>query len=174
MIAIFLAKSDIVPLLLFLGVIAVIVVVSKMVNAIKQLGAKLERFGQGGMSRSNRAGPPPLPGQGRPGAGAHRPPTRWRPGDLIAPADSRRRADPSKRRPVPPQIPLAKGVSPKTSKPTPAKLPPAPSLPAVVHHAVAPTIAAAAVRRWLTPETLGSQFILTEVLNRPVALRDEW
>ena len=32
---------------------------------------------------------------------------------------------------------------------------------------------ATAIRRWLTPQTLRSQFILTELLHPPLALRDD-
>jgi len=59
------------------------------------------------------------------------------------------------------------------------ELPPLPSAPRPIdapptsrEKAPAATANAAALSRWLTPETLRSQFILTEILQPPLALRE--
>jgi hypothetical protein len=80
----------------------------------------------------------------------------------VAPAQSRVRrqsATSNVRTSTPPPVP---------SSAAPAKIaspaPPAPSMPTRVD--------ARALHRWLTPATLRRQFMLTEVLQPPIALRD--
>jgi hypothetical protein len=60
-------------------------------------------------------------------------------------------------RPAPPQVAtVARPIQSRTATPTTA----------------APTQSAAAIRKWLSPATLRNQFLLTEILQPPLALRD--
>ena len=77
------------------------------------------------------------------------------------------------RQPRPPAVPLAPPVEPALGR---APLSPdagtASAAPAGRGEAARPPVGAVAIARWLTPQTLRSQFILTEILQPPVALRD--
>jgi len=76
----------------------------------------------------------------------------------------------AQRRPKKQKAPAAQAT------PLSAPLPPLPAAPEVPQASTPrkPTGAdAAALSRWLTPRTLRSQFILTEILQPPLALREE-
>jgi hypothetical protein len=84
------------------------------------------------------------------------------------------RPPPAVRRPVPASRPPQRGpvIAPKVAPPTftPRPAPPSPiTSPAVV---ASPAVDAAALRRWLKPGTLRAQFMLTEILQPPVGLRE--
>jgi hypothetical protein len=136
-----------------------------------------------------QAPPPPLP----PRASVHAPPRAPQP--VFAPQRSIA-GRPVAQRPMPPRAVPARPVTqtaprrPKKQKAKAQGLPTAPPLPAaaaapVAVQAASPAAAsatagerrggtaanAAALSRWLTPATLRSQFILTEILQPPLALR---
>lgn len=71
---------------------------------------------------------------------------------------------------VPVVAPAAKTPRPPTPSVVTAVSPPMSSVPATAHHLSAAS--AASLRKWLTPKTLKKQYILTELLQPPLALRD--
>jgi len=81
------------------------------------------------------------------------------------------------RRPVPPAMPSPQPTVPQVIEPGPSLA----SAPRAVQATPAATISrattnsanAAAIRGWLTPSVLQKQFILTEVLQPPLALREK-
>jgi len=103
--------------------------------------------------------------------------------------------------PAPPPLPQQRRPMPPTSRPTPVRRPPKAAAPRrvvplppppleevarpqpVIAPAItrpvapmarrAPTVDAAAIAQWLTPATLRKQFILTEVLQPPLAMRPD-
>ena len=81
------------------------------------------------------------------------------------------------RRPPPPIIAMAQPIVTKVSN-TPAT-PMAPiTRPIVANTGIArpnevPPESAASIRKWLTPATLKNQFLLTEILQPPLALREK-
>jgi hypothetical protein len=76
-----------------------------------------------------------------------------------------------KSRPVPPPLPTRGSIEPP--RPATASAPP-PPVPAVPPQAPAsPRISAQALSRWLTPQTLHQQFMLTEIFQPPIALREQ-
>jgi hypothetical protein len=70
------------------------------------------------------------------------------------------------KRSAPPALPIAvaPAATPKAAVPTAPPLPP--PKPAVIN------VDAKVLARWLRPQTLRSQFILTEIFQPPLALRD--
>ena len=75
-------------------------------------------------------------------------------------------------RPVPPPLPAARVPQPAPAprKPAPA---PAPEPVATSAQATRRPAFASSINRWLQPNTLRKQFILTEIFQPPLALRDE-
>jgi len=74
-----------------------------------------------------------------------------------------------KKRPsmIPPPLPTAPPVTAvKISRPAPPTAP-------VASRPTPPVASAAAIHNWLNPQALRQQFILTELLQEPVALRGE-
>jgi len=49
---------------------------------------------------------------------------------------------------------------------------PEPSVVASVNHPRAATVGATVIRKWLSPKTLRQQFILTEIFQKPVSMRE--
>jgi hypothetical protein len=104
-----------------------------------------------------RANPPPLPNTIT----------------MAAPGKKMRR--PQGRRPLPATVAVARPIV--TSVPPPP-LPTAsakPPVPAAAEVTTRPTSTASAdrLRKWLTPANLQAQFLFTEILQPPLALRDD-
>jgi hypothetical protein len=77
----------------------------------------------------------------------------------------------------PPPVRPGMKASPVVSAPAaPPLVKPAPEVLPVAHdrasESVTPRINAAMLSRWMTPETLNQQFLLTEILQPPLGLRD--
>jgi hypothetical protein len=130
------------------------------------------------LSQMRPAPPPPLPPQLAPGVAMRIPMQRpQRPPRMPA------QATPVQRRMSKAMAKAAQRAAKMAPPPLPAKPEPAhetilleeTSEPprAVSHVAAAVTVAAPAIRRWLTPSTLRQQFILTELFQSPIALRED-
>jgi hypothetical protein len=80
------------------------------------------------------------------------------------------------RRLTPPPIAVARPIVTGTGSYSPAtvaaQVAPAKTAKPAAAPAVKPSATAATLRRWMTPETLRQQFILTEILQPPLALRE--
>lgn len=148
-----------------------------------------------------RATPPPVPPYAPPPYAPPPPPppvfvpTRSIDGPYVPPRPAARRPVPPRMAPMPPKaVPVARTQPPpqprRQKQKKAARLPPAPpmapaaalppALPAAARAGDAPAARAgqplsanaAALSRWLNGKTLRSQFILTEILQPPLALRD--
>jgi hypothetical protein len=82
------------------------------------------------------------------------------------------------RRPKPPAVAMARPIVTSTA-PAPAAVPPPPPMKAVNAKQIAPAskstkvpLTAAPIAKWLNPTTLQQQFILTEIFQPPLALRE--
>jgi hypothetical protein len=80
------------------------------------------------------------------------------------------------RRPMPPNIAIARPIVTNVVTSTPpvvmAVTRPIQAKSTEVAH-VAPTQSAIAIRKWMVPATMRNQFLLTEILQPPLALRDK-
>jgi hypothetical protein len=80
------------------------------------------------------------------------------------------------RRPIPPGVAIAQPMITNVARVTPpvamAVTRPIQAKSTEVAH-VAPTQSAVAIRKWLVPATMRNQFLLTEILQPPLALREK-
>lgn len=97
----------------------------------------------------------------RPVAGGFTPPVVQRAGALS------QMVAPAARKPGPPPVAPAR-------RPGAGSLAPAQSAAAAIVKLVPHGVSPIAIRRWLRPESLQKQFILTELLRPPKALRESW
>ncbi|HEV2296639.1 MAG TPA: hypothetical protein VGR35_22540 [Tepidisphaeraceae bacterium] len=105
-----------------------------------------------------------------------------------APPPMRQQPPPQQRRPIPPkpqQSVRRPMKQPKPRRPVLTALPPLPALEEVAPttpyvnitqpaaRAKPPTVDATGIKQWMTPATLRHQFILTEILQPPLAMRPD-
>ncbi|HEX4794780.1 MAG TPA: hypothetical protein VH370_13355 [Humisphaera sp.] len=75
---------------------------------------------------------------------------------------------------MPPPLPSARRPQPAPAPPPVARAaPPRPAPPPPPAPAAAPATRSAGINRWLRPATLRRQFILTEIFQKPLALRSD-
>jgi hypothetical protein len=122
----------------------------------------------------NKAAKPQRPGgtPSRPGVMPTRPLPTVQPPPLIKKLAPRRGG----RRPAPTTIAVAEPIITKVSDAKSAPVQVARTIVAntgIAKPNETPSQSAAAVRKWLTPDTLKHQFLLTEILQPPLALRDK-
>lgn len=117
-------------------------------------------------SRKSNVNQPQQPPARKPAlAGTPKPPRPPRqPPKLTAPARAKRKGSAT------PQLPVQK--APARRERMAQQAPPAAPPPVKPRAAAAPSIDAATIARWMTPRTLRSQYILTEVFDPPAALRE--
>src|SRR5688500_11015694 len=186
--------------MIFLFIWLVSAFVSWVTKQQQQLRQRQLRLEAEQAARIGRASPPPLPpARRRPVAQApaatRRPPQRIAeciaqrfPDVLLPPAPPPIPQQQQRQRPAPPPPPRpAQQRRPAKQQPRRA-VPSLPAQPVVeltpadapyvnitqpVARTKAPTVDASAIHAWMTPATLRQQFILTELLQPPLAMRDE-
>jgi len=148
------------------AVFVLIWVLSGLASAISKGKEEAKRRRAREMIAAGIATPPPLPANARVQTRQQRPTAR-----IATPARQPRRQAPKTARIVqrqqPPTAPFAQ--APVVA---PTEVPRQPQQPPVVVRRPTTSVTATALNAWLRPATLRQQFILTEVLQPPLALRE--